>query len=123
MNEEEKIKDFLKFCAVGYSEDKGTSFEGNPFYLAIKLIEKLEEKNEDLKNRDTSRLSEIGELRTKNNYLENEIKYNYILRDKIRELFKELYMVEEIKFAKIKTTDNDKLYKFAKDIQELLEEE
>ena len=38
MNEEEKIKDFLKFCAVGYSEDKGISFEGNPFFFAIRLI-------------------------------------------------------------------------------------
>lgn len=47
MTEEEKIKDFLKFCAVGYSEDKGISFEGNPFYLAIKLIEKLEEESKN----------------------------------------------------------------------------
>lgn len=52
-----------------------------------------------------------------------ELKSNSIPKDKIRELFKELYMVKETKFAKIKTTDNDKLYKFAKDIQKLLEEE
>ena len=123
MTEEEKIKDFLKFCAVGYSEDKGISFEGNPFFLAIRLIEKLEEENEELNNRDTSRLSEIGRLRTKNSHLENEIKYYYIPKDKIRELFKELYIIEESKYAKIKTIDSDKAFKFVKDIEKLLEEE
>lgn len=52
-----------------------------------------------------------------------EFKRNYIPKDKIRELFKELYIIEESKYAKNKTIDSDKAFKFVKDIEKLLEEE
>ena len=48
--------------------------------------------------------------------------YN-ILKDKIRELFKGLYTIEESKVAKIKTIDSDKAFKFVKAVEKLLEEE
>lgn len=70
-------------------------------------VENLQKENEDLNNREISRLSEIGELRTKNNYLENEIKYYYIQKDKI----------EEIKNINIGQYKN-----FYREIEELLEE-
>lgn len=63
-------ENFLIFLIHGYEED----------------IKKLQKENEKLKNRDTNRLSEIGELRTRNSYLEDELKYYYVSKDKIREI-------------------------------------
>ena len=78
----------------------------------VKLIEKLQKENEQLNNRDTSRLSEIGKLRAKNNHLENEIKYYCIPKDKISELIKEPTII---------TSDDD--YISVKKVKKLLEEE
>lgn len=80
--------------------------------ILLNLIEKLKKENEQLNNRDTSRLSEIGELRTKNNHLENEIKYYCIPKDKIRELIKEPTII---------TSDGD--YISVKKVKKLLEED
>ena len=74
----------------------------------LNLIEKLQKENEKLNNRDTSRLSEIGRLRTKNNHLENEIKYYYIPKDEIE---------------KIKNKNIGQYMNFYREIEELLEEE
>ena len=86
-------------------------------YLQQKeLIEKLQKENEELNNRDTSRLSEIGELRTRNNYLEE----NYISKDIIREKYEieEALSHGEIAYGVIR-----KKKKKAQALKELLEEE
>ena len=62
----------------------------NAIHTILNFVEKLQKENEELNNRDTSRLSEIGDLRSRNNYLENEIEYYYIPKYKIREKIKEL---------------------------------
>lgn len=76
------------------------------------LIEKLQKENEQLNNRDTSMLSEIGRLRTKNNHLENEIKYYYIPKDKIRKRLQKEY---DLYNSKEQT-------KYSQDIIDVLEE-
>ena len=109
---------------------KNKNIIANNEIVAIKtllnLIEKLKKENHDLNNKVWLYTDKYNDMVISNGkYLDKIIKLekNSIPKDKIRELFKELYMVKEIKFAKIKTTDNDKLYKFAKDIQKLLEGE
>lgn len=72
-------------CSLADQEDKrnwGEEIEA--IDLVLEKLEQIQKENEELNNRDTSRLSEIGRLRTKNNHLENEIKYYYIPKDKIR---------------------------------------
>ena len=76
--------------------------------ILLNLIEKLQKENEQLNNRDTRRLSEIGKLRAKNNHLENEIKYYYIPKDEIE---------------KIKNKNIGQYMNFYREIEELLEEE
>ena len=76
----------------------------------VKLIEKLQKENLLLRAKE-------------NMSAYFEFKRNYIPKDKIRELFKELYIIEESKYAKNKTIDSDKAFKFVKDIEKLLEEE
>lgn len=76
-------------------------------HTILNLVEKLQKENEELNNRDTNRLSEIGELRSRNNYFENEVKYYCIPKYKIREILE-----DEIENAEI-------IYH----IKELLEEE
>ena len=85
-----------------------TTLDDHYLKVILNLIEKLQNENEDLNNRDTSRLSEIGELRTKNNYLENEIKYYYIPKDKIGE---------------IRNKNVGQYMNFYREIEKLLEEE
>lgn len=99
------VVDDINECGAEYYIDKDML---NDIQTLLNLIEKLKKENEDLNNRDTSRLSEIGELRTKNNYLENEIKYYYIPKDKIE---------------KIKSKNIGQYMNFYREIEELLEEE
>ena len=72
------------------------------------IVLEQQEEIKELNNRDTSRLSEIGRLRTKNNHLENEIKYYYIPKDEIE---------------KIKNKNIGQYMNFYREIEELLEEE
>lgn len=110
--EEKKAIEFLEttkrsILVLGAKKDWEKE-EVNNLDTILNLIEKLQKENEDLNNRDTSRLSEIGELRTKNNYLENEIKYYYIPKDKIE---------------KIKNKNIGQYMNFYREIEELLEED
>lgn len=85
-------------------------------HTILNLVEKLQKENEELNNRDTNRLSEIGELRTKNNYLEE----NYISKDMIREKYEieEALSHGEIAYGVIKYREGK-----AQALKELLEEE
>ena len=110
------VVDDINECGAEYYIDKDML---NDIQTLLNLIEKLKKENEDLNNRDTSRLSEIGELRTKNNYLENEIKYYYIPKDKIRELLKR----HNIEFAEDTIAMSEQgAFGFMLSIKELLEE-
>ncbi len=88
----------------------------NTIYTVLKLIKKLQKENEELNNRDAKRLSEIGELRTKNNYLEE----NYISKDMIREKYEieEALSHGEIAYGVITYREGK-----AQALKELLEEE
>ncbi len=120
---EKEIIDKLK-------ELQNDSFEWTGGEDLIDFIKKLKKENEELKKITTS-YDAFPKYNKKNSIIiaspdffqNGTFVKKFISKDKIRELFKELYIIEESKYAKIKTTDNDKLYKFAKDIQKLLEEE
>lgn len=119
--EEKKAIDLLKFYE-GFFKNIGHEEEVKSIESVINCIEKLKKEIEEKTIIIMAGAEKVKQLE-KEFIIKQEVKENYIAKDKIRELFKELYMVKETKFAKIKTTDNDKLYKFAKDIQKLLEEE
>lgn len=96
-------------CSLADQEDKrnwGEEIEA--IDLVLEKLEQIQKENEELNNRDTSRLSEIGRLRTKNNHLENEIKYYYIPKDEIEE---------------IKNKNIGQYINFYREIEELLEKE
>jgi len=82
-----------------FNGDKIFCLEYDKETLRDMVLEQQEEIKE-LNNRDTSRLSEIGRLRTKNSHLENEIKYYYIPKDKLREIIEELNKNIEEEFKK-----------------------
>lgn len=107
--EEKAAIDYFKYKVLPTTSSIGFESKGEHYAkVLLNLIEKLQKENEELNNRDTSRLSEIGRLRTKNSHLENEIKYYYIPKDEIE---------------KIKNKNIGQYMNFYREIEELLEEE
>lgn len=126
--EENESIEFIKSIININKENKSTTtmLYVSDVDVLLNLVEKTTKENEDLKEKvlkKDKKLIRLEEYANKNFERKDDVKARYISKDKIKELFKDLYTTEESKYAKIITIDSDKAFKFVKDIKKLLEEE